>query len=137
MSIDYGKYDQGVSNVDHSLNAHVDYQTNHFEIWKKHWKRYNLIRNVFIKHQLKKLKKIVCVSRELEKLLNANGIVNTQVIHNGVTIINQPSNQDVESFKRKIGISTNDKANSHVTADENDWEQRCRYRGKYFVGSSR
>ena len=109
MSIDYGKYDQGVSSKDHSLNAHVTYQTNYFKIWGKHWKRYNPIRNIFIKHQFKKLKKVVCVSRELEKLLNANGIVNTQVIHNGLSAIDHPSNQDIKDFKNKIGISDSDR----------------------------
>ena len=109
MSIDYGKYDQGVSSKDHSLNAHVTYKASYFKIWRKHWKRYNLIRNIFIKHQFKKLKKVVCVSRELEKLLNANGIVNTQVIHNGLSTIDQPSNQDIKNFKNKIGIGDSDK----------------------------
>ena len=109
MSIDYGKYDQGVSSKDHSLSAHVAYQTNYFKMWRKHWKRYNPIRNIFTKHQLKKLKKVVCVSRELEKLLNANGIVNTQVIHNGLSAIDQPSNQDIKDFKNRIGIGISDK----------------------------
>ena len=109
MSIDYGKYDQGVSSKDHSLNAHVTYKASYFKIWRKHWKRYNLIRNIFIKHQFKKLKKVVCVSRELEKLLNASGIGNTQVIHNGLSIIDQPGHRDIEEFKNKIGISDNDR----------------------------
>jgi len=109
MSIDYGKYDQGVSNKDCSLSSHVTYQANYFKIWKKHWKRYNLIRNIFIRHQFNKLKKVVCVSRELEKLLNASGIGNTQVIHNGLSIIDQPGHRDIEEFKNKIGISDNDR----------------------------
>jgi glycosyltransferase involved in cell wall biosynthesis len=109
MSIDYGKYDQGVSSKEYSLNSHVTYQANYFKIWKKHWKRYNLIRNIFIKHQFKKLKKVVCVSKELEKLLNASGIGNTQVIHNGLSIIDQPGHRDIEEFKNKIGISDNDR----------------------------
>ena len=109
MSIDYGKYDQGVSNKDCSLSSHVTYQANYFKIWKKHWKRYNLIRNIFIRHQFNKLKKVVCVSRELEKLFNANGIVNTQVIHNGLSDIDHSSNKDIKDFKNKIGIGDSDK----------------------------
>ena len=109
ISIDYGKYDQGVSSKDRSLNAHVVYHTNYFKMWKKHWKRYNPIRNIFIKHQFKKLKKIVCVSRELEKLLNANSITNTRVIHNGLGVINKPSSADIENFKNKISINPKDK----------------------------
>jgi len=109
MSIDYGKYDQGVSSKDRSLNVHVAYHANYFKMWKKHWKRYNLIRNIFIKHQFKKLKQVVCVSRELEKLLNANGILNTHVIHNGLSTINQPGNKDIIDFKNKVGIGNNDR----------------------------
>jgi glycosyltransferase involved in cell wall biosynthesis len=109
MSIDYGKYDQGVSSRNYSLNAHVAYQTNYFKIWEKYWKRYNPTRNIFIKHQFKKLKKVVCVSRELEKLFNANGIVNTQVIHNGLSDIDHSSNKDIKDFKNKIGIGDSDK----------------------------
>ena len=109
MSIDYGKYDQEVNNGDISLNARVTYQVNHFKIWRKNWKRYNPLRNFIIKHQFKSLRKIVCVSRELEKLLNANGIINTQVIHNGLSEVDISSSSDIENFKNKMDIGSNDK----------------------------
>lgn len=109
MAIDYGKYNQGVFDGDISLNARVAYKANHFEIWRKNWKRYNPIRNFIIKRQFKSLMRIVCVSRELEKLLNANGIYNTQVIHNGINELTKPSTADIENFKNKTNISLNNK----------------------------
>ena len=109
MSIDYGKYSQGVSSKNHSLDASVNYKVNYFKIWQTHWKRYNFFRNMFIKRQFNKLKKVVCVSKELERLLNTNGISNTQVIHNGLDLINRPSIKKIEEFRNKIGIYKNDK----------------------------
>jgi glycosyltransferase involved in cell wall biosynthesis len=109
MLIDYGKYDQGVNNGDISLDARVSYKASQFKIWRKNWKRYNPFKNIFIKHQFKKLRKIVCVSRELEKFLNANGILNTLVIHNGIVEIEKPTHVNIEKFKNKIGIDSNDK----------------------------
>ena len=109
MSVDYGKYDQGVYDGDISLNARVSYQASQFKIWCKNWKRYNLLRNFIIKLQFKRLRKIVCVSRELEEFLNANGIKNTQVIYNGLSKVERPSGTDIENFRNKMNISSNDK----------------------------
>lgn len=109
MSIDYGKYDQGVYDGDISLNARVSYQASQFKIWCKNWKRYNPLRNFIIKLQFKRLSKIVCVSRELEEFLNANGINNTQVIYNGLSEVERPSGTDIENFRNKMNISSNDK----------------------------
>jgi len=108
MSIAYGKYDQGVNQFDQSLNARVNYKANKFKIWRENWKRYNFFKNFIIKRQFKKLNKIVCVSYELEKLLNLNGISNTQVIHNGLEVIDSPEDAEIEKFKNKIGLKKND-----------------------------
>ena len=109
MSVDYGKYDQDVNNGDILLNARVSYQASQFKIWRKNWKRYNPLRNFIIKRQFKRLRKIVCVSKELEQLLNANGIINTQVIYNGLSEVDRPSSTDIENFKNKMDIGSNDK----------------------------
>ena len=109
MSIDYGKYDQGAFDGDTSLNASVTYKANQFKIWRKNWKRHNPFRNFIIKYQFKKLRKIVCVSFELEKLFNANGISNTAVIHNGLSEFSLPSEIDVSFFRKKLNISLDDK----------------------------
>ena len=109
MSIAYGKYNQGVSPNNKSIDAHVDYRLNYLKTWKDNWKRFNPIRNVFIRYQFKKLKKIVCVSKELEKLLNANSINNTTVIHNGLCQIGQPDANSIAEFRNKLGIKNNDK----------------------------
>jgi glycosyltransferase involved in cell wall biosynthesis len=109
MSVDYGKYDQGVNSSDISIDASVIYRANYWIIWSKNWKRYNPIKNFIIKHQFKKLRKIVCVSKELEKLLNSNGIGNTQVIHNGLSEFSKPNNNDIANFRNKMNISLNDK----------------------------
>ena len=109
LSVCYGKYDQGVCCGDISLNARVSYKANQLKIFQKNWKRYNLLRNFFIKLQFKKLKKIVCVSKELEILLNANGINNTIVIHNGLSELDKPSRQDLKKFRENINVSSNNK----------------------------
>ena len=109
MCICYGKHDQGVFNGDTSLDARVDYKVNQLQMFINNWKRYNLFRNLIIRQQFKKLKKVVCVSRELELLLNANGINNTKVIHNGVSEPVKASKVEVNNFKIKMGISPKDK----------------------------
>ena len=109
MFIAYGKYDQGVNKSEQTLNASVNYKVKKFQIWRENWKRYNLVKNLIIRQQLKKLKKIVCVSRELEKLMNFNGIQNTQVIHNGIEVISYPVDAKIENFKNKIGLQSSDK----------------------------
>jgi glycosyltransferase involved in cell wall biosynthesis len=109
MFIAYGKYDQGVNKSNQTLNASVNYKVKKFQIWRENWKRYNLFKNLIIRLQLKKLKKIVCVSRELEKLMNFNGIQNTQVIHNGIEVISYPVDAKIENFKNKIGLQSSDK----------------------------
>ena len=68
-----------------------------------------LFKNSIIRRQFKKLNKIVCVSSEIEKLLNFNGIQNTQVIHNGIEIISNPLDEEIDNFKNKIGLRSNDK----------------------------
>ena len=42
-------------------------------------------------------------------MLNANGIINTQVIYNGLSELVRPSNIDIENFKNKMDIDSNDK----------------------------
>lgn len=109
MTIDYGKYDQGISSRDLSINARVSYKANQFMIWRKNWKRFNPLKNYIIQYQFKKLKKIVCVSKEIEKLLNVNGIKNTQVIHNGIAEIKRPRKNSIENFRNKMAIQSGDK----------------------------
>lgn len=109
MSIYYGKFDQGVFNDDTSLDARVIYKVNHVKMFLKYWKRYNIFRNLIIRNQFKKLKKVVCVSKELELLLNVNGIHNTTVINNGVSAPEKPSPLEVDNFKNKLGIKPQDK----------------------------
>jgi len=109
MSVNYGKHDWGVKSSDRLLEDRVTYKVNQIKVWIKHWKRYNPFRNVYIKYQLKKLNKVVCVSRELERLLNANGILNTQVLHNGIAEDDQPDSADIIKFKEEIGIDNHDR----------------------------
>jgi len=109
MFIAYGKYDQGATKSDQTLNARVNYKVNKFQIWRENWKRYNLFKNLIIRWQFKKLKKIVCVSKEIEKLLNFNGIKNTQVIHNGIEVLSDPLEKTIENFKNKIGLQSSDR----------------------------
>lgn len=86
MSIEYGKFNQGVNPNDLSLRPEVNYRVSPLRSLRTYRFRYNPVRNMVIRRALKKVKRIVTVSCELERLLNANGITNTQTIHNGVDV---------------------------------------------------
>jgi len=85
----------------------VDFHYPKLGIFIKSWKRYNPLRSLIIKSQLKKVEKIVCVSKELEKLFLANGYKNTTTIYNGVEssthkIISRKGNKLTKYKKNKI-----------------------------------
>ena len=55
MTVDYGKYTQGINTGDFSMGASVSYKASQFKIWRKNWKRFNPFKNYIIKYQFKKL----------------------------------------------------------------------------------
>jgi len=108
LSIDYGKYSQGVVPNEGRECPSVDFNTSPIKLFFKNWKRYIPLRNFFIRYQFSKLKKIICVSSELEKLLNQNKIRNTMTIHNGVRRSIGLSKGDIHRVKRELGIDNED-----------------------------
>lgn len=86
MLFNYGKFDEYIDPKNLSIPTQFNYKIN---LWKQltvYKKRYNPFRNIIIRHYVKYCDKICAVSSVLEKALNANGIMNTVVVHNGINI---------------------------------------------------
>ena len=107
LCVDYGKYAQGIKNNKNILS--VNFKANKFQIFLKNWKRYNPFREILIRRYLSDVKKIVCVSSELQNLLKHNNIHNTTVIRNGIESEPKLSKNDLISYKKEIGLNTDDK----------------------------
>lgn len=67
-----------------NLNPSQDYKLSWIDRFKRDGPSYNPFQNFFIKRALKKIDKIFCVSFALKTALEANGISNMEVIHNGI-----------------------------------------------------
>ena len=68
------------------LNPEYDYKISSFDNFKKNGLGYNPLQKFFIKRTLKKVDKIFAVSNALIGALEANGISNIEVIHNGIDL---------------------------------------------------
>lgn len=79
----YGKFAQT-----ERICGKINYKAGLFDNLKFARKRFNPFRNMAIKHYLKFLNKIFAVSNELAKALKQNGIINTEVLHNGLPVGN-------------------------------------------------
>lgn len=66
------------------LNPRYDYKISWFDNLKKDGLGYNPFQKIFIKRALKKADKIFAVSNALKGALEANGISNIEVMHNGI-----------------------------------------------------
>jgi len=65
-------------------------------------KRYNPFRNLLIRHYLKYVDKIFTVSNSLKKILEINGIGNTETIYNGIDVGEWEMNrEEIDKFKQK------------------------------------
>jgi len=72
---------------------------------KKFKKRYNPFRNVAIRHYLKYVDKILAVSYALKDALNQNGILNVEVVHNGIDADSwQVDPATIDKFKEKYNL---------------------------------
>lgn len=110
MSIDYGKFTQGINPDDLSLNPYVSLKVNPIKTFIKYRTRYNPFRNMFIKYFLSKTDKIIAVSDSLNQLLNVNGIRNIKTIHNGLPKMEIKVQQEqLDDFKSKYKIKETDK----------------------------
>jgi len=104
-----GKYSSGVRNNKFDLYPRVQFKAKKMRHHKGNWKKFNLFRSFFINRQIKKIAKIICVSNELEFLLNTNGINNTTTIHNGIRRKDKQDVKSISRFKECHGIKDDDR----------------------------
>lgn len=102
MSFDYGQYDGGVDPSDLSAAPAIRHKARPREQLRERRFRYNPFRNLVIRRELAKASARVTISRELERAVNANGILGTQVIPNGLDPVRyQWSDGAVAAFRRR------------------------------------
>lgn len=80
-------------------------------LWKQfkmyRW-RYNPFRTMIIRRILRKnVDRSIVVSDALMYALNYNGITNTEVIHNGIDVIEWERPRNIEDFKMRHGVENN------------------------------
>lgn len=64
----------------------INYKINWFARLKSSQKRFNPLRNILIKKYLKNVDRILAVSGELKEAFRQNGILNVEVLHNGLPL---------------------------------------------------
>ena len=111
MSVDYGKFIQGINPSDFSENPKINPKISLFKTFLTHKRTLiNPFRNLLIKYFLYKLEQIVTVSKAQEFILNSNGINNTLTINNGISEFNDSiDSSQIEEFKHKYNISNDEK----------------------------
>ena len=111
MSIDYGKFTQGINPNDLTENPKINPKLNLLKTFLTNKKSVlNPFRNLMIKYFLSKLKIIITVSKAQEYILNSNGINNTHTINNGISEFKEPIDfEAVNKFKSKYNIKPNEK----------------------------
>jgi glycosyltransferase involved in cell wall biosynthesis len=110
MSIDYGKFTQGINPEVLSEKARINPKINPLKTFLNYKRSYNPFRNIIIKYYLNKLDKIVTVSKAQEYILNANGVKNTYTINNGISEYSESIDFDkVRDFRDKYDIRSDEK----------------------------
>ena len=111
MSIDYGKFTQGINPIDLSANPKINPKLNLLKVFLTNKRTViNPFRKFFIKYYLNKLEKIITVSKAQEFILNSNGINNTLTINNGISEFNDSVDlQKIIEFKDKYHINSDEK----------------------------
>lgn len=84
----------------------LDYRVSWWDNLKQAQKRYNPLRNIIIRHYLKKyVDKIFAISYALKEALNQNGIQNVEVIYNGIDVNEwQVSSERIRDFKERHNL---------------------------------
>lgn len=110
MSIDYGKFTQGINPNDLAENPKVNPKLNLLKTFLTNKRSaLNPFRNLIIKYFLSKLR-IITVSKAQEYILNSNGIKNTHTINNGISEFKEPIDfEAVIKFKNKYNIKHDEK----------------------------
>jgi glycosyltransferase involved in cell wall biosynthesis len=110
MSIDYGKFTQGIDSNDLSESPKIHAKLNPLKTFWNYKKSYNPFRNIVIKFFLHKLHKIITVSQAQDFLLRENGINNTFIINNGILKYdNTIGDNEIKFFKEKYHINEGEK----------------------------
>jgi glycosyltransferase involved in cell wall biosynthesis len=110
MSIDYGKFTQGIDSNDLSESPRIYAKLNPLKTFWNYKKSYNPFRNIVIKFFLYKLYKIITVSQAQDFLLRENGINNTFTINNGILKYdNTISDNEIKVFKKNYHINEGEK----------------------------
>jgi glycosyltransferase involved in cell wall biosynthesis len=111
MSIDYGKFTQGINPSDFSENPKINPKISLFKTFLTHKRTLiNPFRNLMIRYFLNKLEQIITVSKAQEFILNSNGIKNTLTINNGISKFNDSVDSiKIIEFKDKYNISSDEK----------------------------
>ena len=110
MSIDYGKFIQGINHDDLTEQPFVCNTINPFKTLLAYGRKYNPFRNIVIRYMLKKANKLITVSKSQENILNENGIKNTITINNGILKIPPISaKSEIVCFRKKYNIKEDDK----------------------------
>lgn len=106
MSFDYGKLTQFTNPKDLSNDPDVNYKINPWITLKNYRFRYFPLRNLFVRIYLNNyVTRMVAVSNELKKVLNANGINCTEVVHNGIDLGEfQVEEAKVKDFRKAHGL---------------------------------
>ena len=79
-----------------------DYRTTWLDHIKQAGKRYNPLRNFFVKRYLRYADKIFAISKALQKALEQNGIKNVEVIYNGIDVENWKGTKDASLAGKKV-----------------------------------
>ncbi|MBU1164129.1 glycosyltransferase family 4 protein [Patescibacteria group bacterium] len=104
MLVHHDKFREYVQANDKSDSPKLNYKISSWQLFRSAKKRFNPLRRILIKHYLKYIDKIFCVSHELEKALNANNIKNTVTIHNGIEAVTNHDQSQIEDFKNKYNL---------------------------------
>ena len=86
MLFNYGKFDEYIDKDERAIPTHFNYKISPWKQFAVYKKRYNPFRNIIIRYYIKYCDKVCAVSRALEDALNANGIMNTIVVYNGINV---------------------------------------------------
>ena len=105
MSFHYGKLIEFINPNNLSIPKTFNYRITPLKQIKRFKKRYNPLRNIIIRHYLKKANKIFPVSSALKEALKQNGIENTEVIYNGINADEwQIDDKLIDDFKKKYRL---------------------------------
>lgn len=106
MLFNYGKLTSFIDYNNLSIPREFNYKVSFWDLIKQVKWRYNPFRGLAIRHYLKYVDKIFCVSDALNKALADNNFRNIKTIHNGIKVkyFEKQDKQGLDNFKDKFGL---------------------------------